>query len=48
VTGFAGLVFTLGSLATIFLIGIPALWFFLALSTSLGIGFAIIFRMIHR
>jgi len=45
--GFAGLVFTVGSML-IFLIGLPSLWSFLALSTALGISVAVIFRLIAR
>jgi hypothetical protein len=45
--GFAGLVFTVGSLA-IFLIGLPALWYFLAGAIALGIGFAAVLRFRSR
>jgi hypothetical protein len=41
--GFAGLIFTLGSLA-IFLIGLPVLWYFLVGALALGVGFALILR----
>jgi hypothetical protein len=41
--GFAGLIFTVGSLA-IFLIGLPVLWYFLVGAVALGVGFAVIFR----
>ena len=41
--GFAGLIFTVGSLA-IFLIGLPVLWYFLVGAIALGVGFALIFR----
>jgi hypothetical protein len=45
--GFAGLVFTIGSIA-IFLIGLPMLWYFLAGAIALGIGFAAILRVRHH
>jgi len=41
--GFAGLIFTVGSLA-IFLSGLPVLWYFLVGAVALGVGFALIFR----
>jgi hypothetical protein len=37
--GIAGVVFTIGSLM-IFLVGLPALWYFLAGSVALGSGIA--------
>ncbi len=45
--GFAGLVFTIGSMA-IFLIGLPALWYFVAGAVALGIGVAIVLRLTAR
>jgi hypothetical protein len=42
--GFAGLIFTIGSVA-IFLIGLPVLWYFLVGSIALGIGVAVILRV---
>lgn len=45
--GFAGLVFTLGT-ALIFLFGLPALWYFVALAFGLGIGIAIFLRLMNR
>jgi hypothetical protein len=42
--GFAGAVFTAGSLA-IFLIGLPVLWYFLVGGIALGVGFALILRL---
>jgi hypothetical protein len=45
--GFAGLIFTVGSML-IFLVGLPLLWSFLALSMALGIAVAAIFRWIAR
>lgn len=45
--GFAGLIFTVGTL-TVFLIGIPALVYFLALACVLGIAVAIMLRFISR
>jgi hypothetical protein len=44
--GFAGLVFTLGT-ALIFLFGLPALWYFVALAFALGIGIAVFLRLIN-
>lgn len=41
--GFAGLIFTVGTL-TVFLIGIPALVYFLALACVLGIAVAVMLR----
>ena len=43
--GFPGLVFTIGMLA-VFLMGIPALIYFLVLAIVLGIGFAVMLRFI--
>ena len=45
--GFAGLVFTIGSMA-IFLLGLPLLWYFLAGAVALGIGVAIVLRIAER
>lgn len=45
--GFPGLVFTIGTL-TVFLMGIPALIYFLVLAIVLGIGFAVMLRFIPR
>jgi hypothetical protein len=45
--GFIGLVFTVGS-ALIFILGLPQLWYFVVLSAALGLGFAIILRLISR
>jgi hypothetical protein len=45
--GFAGLVFTIGSIA-IFLIGLPTLWYFVAGAVGLGIGFAAVLRWTDR
>jgi len=42
--GFAGLTFTIGSL-TIFLVGLPVLWYFLVGTIALGVGFAFILRL---
>jgi hypothetical protein len=42
--GFAGLTFTIGSL-TIFLVGLPVLWYFLVGTMALGVGFAFILRL---
>jgi hypothetical protein len=45
--GFEGLVFTVGS-ALIFLFGLPSLWYFLAFSAALGVGVAVLIRLINR
>jgi hypothetical protein len=45
--GFAGLIFTVGSLA-IFLIGLPVLWYFLVGAIALGAGFALVLRSTHH
>ena len=45
--GFVGLVFVVGS-ALIFLLGLPALWYFVAFSAALGVGIAAIFRLVSR
>lgn len=45
--GIAGLVFAVGSMG-IFLIGIPALWYFLGLALVLGIGIAVVLHFTDR
>ena len=45
--GFPGLIFTVGVL-TVFLIGIPALTYFLVFAAVLGIGVAVMLRFIPR
>lgn len=45
--GIAGVVFTVGSMA-VFLIGIPALRYFLGLALVLGIGIAIMLHFTDR
>ena len=45
--GFAGVVFTVGS-AAIFLIGLPALWYFVAGAVALGVGVAAVLRLTAR
>ena len=45
--GVAGVTFTVGSLV-IFLLGIPALWGFLALSLGLGLLVAVVLRFAQR
>ena len=47
--GFIGLVFAAGS-ALIFILGFPSLWYFVAFSAALGVGIAIILRLVssHR
>lgn len=44
--GVAGLIFTIGSIA-IFLAGLPAFWYVLSLAVALGIGIAIVLRLVH-
>ncbi len=44
--GFAGLVFAVGS-ALIFVLGLPSLWYFVAFSAALGVGIAVIFRLVN-
>jgi hypothetical protein len=44
--GFEGLVFTVGC-ALIFVFGLPALWYFVALSVVLGLSMAMIFRLLN-
>jgi hypothetical protein len=43
--GFIGLLFSAGS-ALIFLLGLPALWCFVAFSAALGIGIALLMRIV--
>jgi hypothetical protein len=43
--GFMGLLFTLGSVL-IFVLGLPALWYFVACAFVLGVGFAIVLRVV--
>lgn len=42
--GFIGLVFAVGS-ALLFLLGLPALWYFVVFSAALGIGIALMMRI---
>jgi len=42
--GFIGLLFAAGS-ALIFVLGLPALWYFVAFSAALGIGIALLMRI---
>ena len=44
--GFAGLVFAVGS-ALIFILGLPSLWYFVAFSAALGVGIAVILRLVN-
>lgn len=44
--GFVGLLFAAGS-ALVFLLGLPSLWYFVALAFGLGIGIAIFLRMMN-
>jgi hypothetical protein len=43
--GFMGLLFTLGSVL-IFVLGLPALWYFVAFALVLGVGFAVVLRFV--
>ncbi len=45
--GFAGLLFAVGS-AVIFILGLPSLWHFVAFSAALGVGIAVIFRLVNN
>ena len=45
--GFAGLIFAVGS-ALIFVLGLPSLWYFVAFSAALGVGIAVIFRLVNN
>jgi hypothetical protein len=45
--GFAGLLFAVGS-AVIFVLGLPSLWYFVAFSAALGVGIAVIFRLLNN
>ncbi len=45
--GFIGLLFAAGS-ALIFVLGLPALWYFVAFSAALGIGVAVLLRVVSN
>lgn len=45
--GLEGLIFVIGS-TLIFVFGLPALWYFVALTYALGIGVAIFLRIISK
>src|ERR1700747_2948762 len=45
--GFVGLLFAVGS-ALIFVIGFPTLWYFVALAFALGIGIAVLLRVVSK
>jgi len=45
--GFVGLVFALGS-ALIFVLGFPTLWYFVAFAFALGVGIAILLRIVNH
>lgn len=45
--GFIGLVFTVGC-ALIFLLGLPALWYFVVFSAALGVGLGLVFHLLNR
>jgi hypothetical protein len=44
--GFMGLLFTLGSVL-IFVLGFPALWYFVAFAFVVGVGIAIVLRLVN-
>lgn len=46
-SGFVGLLFTVGC-SLIFVLGFPALWYFVAFSAALGVAIAIILRASSR
>lgn len=45
--GFVGFLFAAGS-AIIFVLGFPTLWYFVALAALLGLGVAVLLRMVHE
>jgi len=45
--GFIGLVFAGGS-ALIFVLGFPTLWYFVAFAFALGVGIAVLLRVVSR
>jgi hypothetical protein len=45
--GFVGLLFAAGS-ALIFVLGFPTLWYFVALAFALGIGVAVVLRIVSK
>jgi len=45
--GFVGFLFAAGS-AFIFVLGFPTLWYFVALAAVLGLGIAVLLRMVHE
>ncbi len=45
--GFVGLLFAAGS-ALIFVLGFPTLWYFVALAFALGIGVAVLLRIVSK
>jgi hypothetical protein len=45
--GFIGLLFAAGS-ALIFVLGFPTLWYFVALAFALGIGIAVLLRVVSK
>jgi hypothetical protein len=44
---FVGLLFAVGS-ALIFVLGFPTLWYFVALACALGVGVAILLRLVNH
>ena len=45
--GFIGILFAIGS-SLIFILGFPALWYFVALAFALGIGIAFVLRVVNQ
>lgn len=45
--GFVGFVFAAGS-ALIFVLGFPALWYFVAFAALAGLGVTVLLRMVHE
>ena len=45
--GFVGFLFAAGS-GLIFVLGFPTLWYFVALAAVLGLGIAVLLRMVHE
>lgn len=46
-SGFIGLLFAAGS-ALIFVLGFPTLWYFVALAFALGVGVALLLRIVYQ
>jgi hypothetical protein len=45
--GFMGLLFAVGS-ALIFVLGFPTLWYFVAMAAALGVGIAVLLRILNE